>query len=74
MKAEAEGLRARRAGVRLMAFGFVLEVVGLLLLAFVDQRSGGAVTHANVARAVFILGSVGVFFAASFWLVMRLRG
>jgi len=45
-----EMLQARRAGVRLVVFGVVLQILSLFLVVVVDRESGGAVTHAKVFK------------------------
>lgn len=64
-------LQARRGGKRLLGFGLALEVVGLLLVFFVDRESGGGVTHATVNRTGYSIpfiaglpGTIGYLCAA----------
>lgn len=47
---DRETLEARKAGVRLVLTGLAFLVAGLIILVAADTRTGGAVTHPEIAR------------------------
>src|SRR5262249_48798800 len=45
-----EGIEARRAGARMIGIGFAFLVAGLILVVVSDWKTGGSVTHPEIAR------------------------